>query len=196
MDQSVMVFDDAAARTAAIPSPSEGMVTYLKDTDSLWRYITSWVQFAPITQTMLPAGSVLKVASEVDTSNRSTGSTSFVDGSLSISFTPLSASSTLYVYHYANVSSSSGAFDSAGEAQITNASNVALPGAEAQRWYNRADPSDSARIQQVPYVALGVTPAVNTSARTYKVRFRSVTGTASLNNASNTGRLLVTEIAG
>lgn len=33
MDQAVMVFDDAAARTSAIGSPSEGMVTYLKDVD-------------------------------------------------------------------------------------------------------------------------------------------------------------------
>jgi hypothetical protein len=33
VDQSVMVFDDSTARTAAIPTASEGMVTYLKDTD-------------------------------------------------------------------------------------------------------------------------------------------------------------------
>jgi hypothetical protein len=33
MDQAVMVFDDSAARGSAIPSPIEGMVTYLKDTD-------------------------------------------------------------------------------------------------------------------------------------------------------------------
>lgn len=32
-NQSVMVFDDAAARTTAIPSPIEGMVTYVKDLD-------------------------------------------------------------------------------------------------------------------------------------------------------------------
>jgi hypothetical protein len=38
MDQSVMVFDDDTARTAAIPSPIEGMVTYLKDSDTLWIY--------------------------------------------------------------------------------------------------------------------------------------------------------------
>jgi hypothetical protein len=31
MDQAVMVFADSAARTAAIASPSEGMVTYLQD---------------------------------------------------------------------------------------------------------------------------------------------------------------------
>jgi hypothetical protein len=35
MDQAVMVFDDSAARGSAIPSPIEGMVTYLKDTDPL-----------------------------------------------------------------------------------------------------------------------------------------------------------------
>lgn len=42
-DASVMVFDDASARTAAISSPSEGMVTYLKDTDQLEKYTTDWV---------------------------------------------------------------------------------------------------------------------------------------------------------
>jgi hypothetical protein len=35
MDQSVMTFADSAARGSAIPSPTEGMVTYLDDTDAL-----------------------------------------------------------------------------------------------------------------------------------------------------------------
>ena len=35
MDQSVMVFDDSAARTTAIPTPTEGMVTYLKSDDQV-----------------------------------------------------------------------------------------------------------------------------------------------------------------
>ena len=35
MDQSVMVFDDSAARGSAIPTPSEGMVTYLKSDDQV-----------------------------------------------------------------------------------------------------------------------------------------------------------------
>ena len=35
MDQAVMVFADSAARTTAIPSPSEGMLTYLQDTNAL-----------------------------------------------------------------------------------------------------------------------------------------------------------------
>ena len=35
MDQAVMVFADSAARTAAIPSPTEGMLTYLQDVNAL-----------------------------------------------------------------------------------------------------------------------------------------------------------------
>jgi hypothetical protein len=38
MDQTVMVFADATARTAAISAPSEGMVTYLSDTNALEYY--------------------------------------------------------------------------------------------------------------------------------------------------------------
>jgi hypothetical protein len=38
MDQAVMVFADATARTAAIAAPTEGMVTYLSDTDALEYY--------------------------------------------------------------------------------------------------------------------------------------------------------------
>jgi hypothetical protein len=43
MDQAVMVFDDSAARTTALPSPSEGMVTYVKDVKQLQRWTgTAW----------------------------------------------------------------------------------------------------------------------------------------------------------
>jgi len=38
MDQSVMVFADAAARTSAIAAPAEGMHSYLSDTDSTEYY--------------------------------------------------------------------------------------------------------------------------------------------------------------
>ena len=44
-DQTVMVFADSAARSTAIPSPSEGMVTYLSDINflSIWDG-TQWVR--------------------------------------------------------------------------------------------------------------------------------------------------------
>ena len=38
-----MVFDDSSARDSAIPSPSEGMVVYLKDTNQVLKYVTDWV---------------------------------------------------------------------------------------------------------------------------------------------------------
>ena len=45
MEQQIMVFADAAARDAAILSPSEGMFAFLKDTDTLTVYTTSWGDF-------------------------------------------------------------------------------------------------------------------------------------------------------
>ena len=44
MEQAVMVFADSSARTTALPTPSEGMVTYLADTNVLEVYDgSSWV---------------------------------------------------------------------------------------------------------------------------------------------------------
>lgn len=38
MRQAVIRFDTAAARDAAIPTPTAGMVVYTADTDTVWRY--------------------------------------------------------------------------------------------------------------------------------------------------------------
>ena len=43
--QQIMVFADAAARDAAITSPSEGMFAFLKDDDKLTVFTTSWGDF-------------------------------------------------------------------------------------------------------------------------------------------------------
>ena len=45
MDQMIMVFADAAARDAAITSPSQGMFAFLKDDDKLTVFTTSWGDF-------------------------------------------------------------------------------------------------------------------------------------------------------
>ena len=44
-EQMIMVFASAAARDAAITSPSEGMFAFLKDVDKLTVYTTSWGDF-------------------------------------------------------------------------------------------------------------------------------------------------------
>ena len=47
MDQAVMVFDDSTARGSAIASPSEGMLTYLKDTNAIEKYDgAAWLNIA------------------------------------------------------------------------------------------------------------------------------------------------------
>ena len=45
MEQQIMVFASAVARDAAILSPSEGMFAFLKDTDKLTGFKTSWGDF-------------------------------------------------------------------------------------------------------------------------------------------------------
>ena len=47
MDQSVMVFANSSARTTALPTPTEGMVTYLEDTNLLYVWTgAAWTQVA------------------------------------------------------------------------------------------------------------------------------------------------------
>lgn len=97
MDQAVMVFDDAAARTAALPSPSEGMVTYLKDTDALEkRTASAWVSVNT------DSGKILQVVSTTKTDLYSVSlasgatDTSDVTG-LTATITPSSASNKILV---------------------------------------------------------------------------------------------------
>jgi len=42
VDQSVMVFDTAAARSAALPAPSQGMVSFLNDSGTTWQYFEAY----------------------------------------------------------------------------------------------------------------------------------------------------------
>jgi hypothetical protein len=58
-NQSVRVYDDATARDAAITSPTEGMVVYLKDSDQLQKYIgTAWRSVTSAAD--MPAGSLVE----------------------------------------------------------------------------------------------------------------------------------------
>lgn len=60
VDQTVMVFDDATARDTAIPSPTEGMLVYLKDTNEILKYTTTWESISnPGDITAVTAGTAL-----------------------------------------------------------------------------------------------------------------------------------------
>jgi len=97
-NQSVRVYDDATARDAAITSPTEGMVVYLKDSDQLQKYVgTAW---RSVTSTAdMPAGSIIQLKSTTKTDTFSLASSTFTDVTgLSVSITPSSTSSKIMCF--------------------------------------------------------------------------------------------------
>lgn len=86
----VNVFADSAARSTAIPSPSEGQVSYLEDTDALETYDGSaWVG--------LGGGKILQVVQGTSSTQTSSTSTSYVTTGLSATITPSSSSNQVLV---------------------------------------------------------------------------------------------------
>ena len=104
-EQTVMVFASAAARTTALSAVlAEGMVTFLKDTDSLEIYSgTAWVSYGSGDLTAITAGTGITVTSgtgpiptvalttPVSVANGGTGITSFGTGIATFLGTPSSA---------------------------------------------------------------------------------------------------------
>src|SRR6056297_3554252 len=101
MDQSVMRFADTTARSSAIGTPSEGMVSYLDDTDQVEVFDgSSWVNFTgDITQ--VTAGTALtgggtegNVTLNVDETELFTGGTAgytaLSNGTAGLSYQPIS----------------------------------------------------------------------------------------------------------
>jgi hypothetical protein len=178
-DQAVMVFDDATARGSAIPSPSEGMVTYDKATKNLEVFDgSSFLGFG--------GGKILQVVRATDTTSRSTTSLSFVDASISVTITPQKATSNLILIYLAVTDSP---LDVIGSLQIADSSNVGLSGAQEVRIYGQ-----SSRLIG-PRTIFGYVAASTTSARTYKVRFARTSGTFTIDNSSSTGQLYAIEVA-
>lgn len=87
-DQTVMTFAGTAARGSAIPTPVEGMISYLEDSNQWEGYTTQWG----------PLGRILQVVTGYTASSTSTTSTNFVNTSLSASITPKSTSSQIAIF--------------------------------------------------------------------------------------------------
>lgn len=98
MDQSVMVFAGTAARSSAIASPEEGMITYDTSTDLLEVYNGSKYKAFASMGTATTSGSILQVVSATKTDTFTTTSTTFTDVTgLSVSITPSSTTSKILV---------------------------------------------------------------------------------------------------
>jgi hypothetical protein len=98
MDQAVQRFADSSTRGSAIPSPTEGMTSYLDDLNRIEVYDGSaWGA----------VGTILQVVSAVKTDTFSTTSTSYVDVTgLSATITPSSASSKILITAFVNLGNS------------------------------------------------------------------------------------------
>ncbi len=129
-DQSVMVFADSSARSTAISSPSEGMVTYLEDSNAVEVYNGS--AFTGVGQ-----GSILQVVSttKTDTFSASLATAVFTEiTGLTAAITPSSTSSKILamvsVYGGNSITSRQGSF--ALKLQ-RGATDIALGGTDGSR---------------------------------------------------------------
>jgi hypothetical protein len=92
MNQSVMTFATSAARATAIPTPTEGMVAFLNDSNLMTIYDgTNWKT------SLASTGSVLQAVSFSTTTQTFTTSTTFVGTSLELAITPKSANNKILI---------------------------------------------------------------------------------------------------
>jgi hypothetical protein len=161
MDQAVMSFAGTAARGSAIPTPVEGMVTYLNDADRLEVYTNAWK----------PVGSVLQVVSTVKTDTFGSASTSYVDVTgLSVSITPSSTSSKVFVL--AHVSFGGSANVTSSFQIVRNTTAIGIGDAAGSRIRaSQAFRSTNANDMYTSSMGFLDSPAT-TSATTYKIQAR------------------------
>ena len=187
--QVVMVFASAAARTSAIASPQEGMVSYLKDTNATEYYSGSaWVTIGG------SSGKVNQVITATTATETSTTSTTYGDVTgLSVSITPSAASSRILVSVSAPcLSYISGAGTAAAALQILRgASSIADFGRVAGGYAGGEHTGYG--VGSFTYIDSPST----TSATTYKVQVKAASGSTAYVNRSaeqNLSTITVTEI--
>ena len=166
--QVVMVFASAAARTSAIASPQEGMISYLKDTDAVQTYSgAAWVSVGGAA-----GGKVLQVVSGTYSTATVISSTTFTDSGLSVSITPTSATSKVLVMVLQGVFTSAGDRSALAGFQIVRDSTVVWAGGSTTKdTYGilGATASDYERLVTPLNLTYLDSPAT-TSATTYKTQ--------------------------
>jgi hypothetical protein len=183
--QVVMVFAGAAARTSAITSPQEGMISYLKDTNSTEYYSGSaWVAIAGGGST----GKVAQVLSTLKTDTFSTTSTTDVTVTgLSQAITPSSATSKVLITvslaaGVSNVNSDLVCFGLSGGNTATYRGDTAGTRQRTVHWIRR-DGTDIAAQTNMPMTMVYLDSPATTSATTYNVIARCVNGTGHVNRS-------------
>jgi hypothetical protein len=182
MNQSIIVFSNEAARTAAIASPIEGMVTYLEDTSSYESYDgAAWIGFGG-------GSGILQVVSTAKVDAFTTNSSTFttVTG-LTASITPTSATSKVLVMVQLAYSLADGT--GYGHFKVTGGNTSAYVGAASGNnisavFGGLGGTGDGVSLMSGSIVYLD-SPAT-TSSTTYQVECRiAVAGSVFVNRPSN-----------
>lgn len=143
-----------------------------------------------IAKASMPTGSVLQVITDTQPGEQSTTSSSFVDTALSITITPTSATSKIFLLYTGSAGN-----DGAQESYLTlvrNSTNLGSGTSGMMRvWFNG---SGSYHFSGMSMSFLD-SPAT-TSATTYKVQFRTNSGIVYISGGNSTDSLTVFEIAG
>jgi len=183
--QVVMVFASAAARTSAIASPQEGMISYLKDTNSTEYYSGSaWVAIGGGGS----SGKIGQVLSTLKTDTFSTSSATDVNVTgLSQAITPASATSTILIMvslaaGVSNVDSDLVCFGLSGGNTATYRGDAASSRQRTVHWVRR-DAIDLAASTNMPMTMVYLDSPATTSAITYNVIARTVNGTGYVNRS-------------
>ncbi len=132
-------------------------------------------------------GKVLQLVRATDSTNRSTTSTTMVDGSLSVTITPKQVDSKIFLFYTASITPTNGNYV---RFQIATSANVAVEGAE-----NCHVGDQTSTGMNVTTTVIGMHSPASTSAQTYKIRFNCNSGTATLQNVQTTGQLIAIEVA-
>jgi hypothetical protein len=175
MDQTVMSFAGTAARGSAIPSPVEGMVSYLEDTNVMSLYDGSaW------RTSLSPTGGILQVVSTTKTDTFSTSTTTtYVDVTgLSLTITPKASSSKIMI-----LGSIFGATDSTlnfGRLRLMRDSTaIAIGNADSARSQLTAGFGSTDTVVAETMSVLFLDSPATTSAVTYKFQVSSDRATSS-----------------
>jgi hypothetical protein len=180
----VLPFADSAARTTALPTPTDGQFSYLQDTNTAEYYDGSvWAALGG-------GGAILQVVRATDTTSRTTTSTSFTDVTgMAVTITPqVATSKVLVIATGCTAGSRAGAGDTTINYQITNSANTALSGSEKTSFGDfSGNVLGIASFTIIGHDVPGVTSAV-----TYKLRFASEGAaiTTTLRNNTQTGQLI------
>lgn len=185
MEQSVMVFADASARTSGIASPSEGMVTYLTGSDVLEYYDGSAWQAVSAGG----GGKVLQVVQSVYSTDTTITSTSYTDTGLSATITPSAATSkVLAIVSLSHTTDEVGSLVYAlAQSNLVRTSTQIY---EATTILNYIPGSNGVGLGTNSSYSYLDSPST-TSATTYKVQSKCVTGTQSIISDGNTDSSLI-----